>query len=171
MGVKWTEEQEKVIRLRNRNILVSAAAGSGKTAVLVERIITMLTKDDPPMDVDRLLIVTFTEAAASEMKERIRLAIEKKLMEKGVPENEIAFIHDANTELRKAELFGKVRSGQVRFLLGSTQKMGAGTNVQDRLIALHHLDVPWRPSDVGRILRTFKIKKNVEVTDNGKIII
>ena len=71
MGVKWTEEQEKVIRLRNRNILVSAAAGSGKTAVLVERIITMLTKDDPPMDVDRLLIVTFTEAAASEMKERI----------------------------------------------------------------------------------------------------
>ena len=97
--------------------------------------------------------------------------IKKKLMEKGVPENEIAFIHDANTELRKAELFGKVRSGHVRFLLGSTQKMGAGTNVQDRLIALHHLDVPWRPSDVGRILRTFKIKKNVEVTDNGKIII
>ena len=97
--------------------------------------------------------------------------IKKKLMEKGVPENEIAFIHDANTELRKAELFGKVRSGQVRFLLGSTAKMGAGTNVQDRLIALHHLDVPWRPSDVGRILRTFKIKKNVEVTDNGKIII
>ena len=97
--------------------------------------------------------------------------IKNKLMKKGVPENEIAFIHDANTELRKAELFGKVRSGQVRFLLGSTQKMGAGTNVQDRLIALHHLDVPWRPSDVGRILRTFKIKKNVEVTDNGKIII
>ena len=94
-----------------------------------------------------------------------------KLMEKGVPAEEIAFIHQANTELRKAELFGKVRSGQVRFLLGSTAKMGAGTNVQDRLIALHHLDVPWRPSDVGRILRTFKIKKNVEVTDNGKIII
>ena len=81
MGVKWTEEQEKVIRLRNRNILVSAAAGSGKTAVLVERIITMLTKDDPRMDVDRLLIVTFTEAAASEMKERNRQAIEKKMME------------------------------------------------------------------------------------------
>ena len=97
--------------------------------------------------------------------------IRNKLMEKGIPENEIAFIHDANTELRKAELFAKVRSGQVRFLLGSTAKMGAGTNVQDRLIALHHLDVPWRPSDVGRILRTFKIKKNVEVTDNGKIII
>ena len=83
--------------------------------------------------------------------------IKNKLMEKGVPEGEIAFIHDANTELRKAELFAKVRSGQVRFLLGSTAKMGAGTNVQDRLIALHHLDVPWRPSDIeqqeGRILR------------------
>ena len=97
--------------------------------------------------------------------------IRNKLIEKGVPPEEIAFIHEANTELRKVELFGKIRSGQVRFLLGSTQKMGAGTNVQDRLIALHHLDVPWRPSDVGRILRTFKIKKNVEVTDNGKIII
>ena len=97
--------------------------------------------------------------------------IRGKLIAKGVPKEEIAFIHDANTEKRKAELFAKVRSGQVRFLLGSTAKMGAGTNVQDRLIALHHLDVPWRPSDVGRILRTFKIKKNVEVTDNGKIII
>lgn len=83
--------------------------------------------------------------------------VKEKLMDKGVPGNEIAFIHDANTELRKAELFAKVRSGQVRFLLGSTAKMGAGTNVQDRLIALHHLDVPWRPSDIeqqeGRILR------------------
>ena len=83
--------------------------------------------------------------------------IRKKLIEKCVPLEEIAFIHDANTEARKTELFAKVRSGQVRFLLGSTQKMGAGTNVQDRLIALHHLDVPWRPSDIeqqeGRILR------------------
>ncbi len=76
-----------------------------------------------------------------------------KLMAKGVPENEIAFIHDANTETRKAELFAKVRSGQVRFLLGSTAKMGAGTNVQDRLIALHHLDVPWRPSEEERAKR------------------
>ena len=83
--------------------------------------------------------------------------IKRKLMNQGVPEEEIAFIHEANTELRKTELFGKVRSGQVRFLIGSTQKMGAGTNVQDRLVALHHLDVPWRPSDIeqqeGRILR------------------
>ena len=81
MKVTWTKEQQKVIDLRNRNILVSAAAGSGKTAVLVERIITMLTEDESPVDVDRLLIVTFTEAAAAEMKERIRNAIEKKLEE------------------------------------------------------------------------------------------
>ena len=82
MSVKWTSEQQKVIDLRNRNILVSAAAGSGKTAVLVERIIRRLTEDDPPTDVDRLLIVTFTEAAAAEMKERIGAAIEKKLTER-----------------------------------------------------------------------------------------
>ena len=82
MGVKWTSEQQKVIDLRDRNILVSAAAGSGKTAVLVERIIRRLTEDDPPTDVDRLLIVTFTEAAAAEMKERIGAAIEKKLSER-----------------------------------------------------------------------------------------
>lgn len=79
MGVKWTAEQQKVIDLRNRNILVSAAAGSGKTAVLVERIIQMLMDQEHPVDVDRLLIVTFTEAAAAEMKERIREAIEKSL--------------------------------------------------------------------------------------------
>ena len=93
--------------------------------------------------------------------------IKNKLVEKGVPENEIAFIHSANTDTRKAELFGKVRSGQVRFLLGSTQKMGAGTNVQDRLIALHHLDVPWRPSDIeqqeGRILRQGNENEKVKI--------
>ncbi len=79
MGVVFTKEQQQVIDLRNRNILVSAAAGSGKTAVLVERIITRLTKDEKPLNVDELLIVTFTEAAASEMKERIHSAIEKAL--------------------------------------------------------------------------------------------
>lgn len=88
-----------------------------------------------------------------------------KLVTKGVPKNEIAFIHDANTEIKKAELFAKVRSGQVRFLLGSTAKMGAGTNVQDLLIAEHHLDVPWRPSDIeqreGRIIR--QGNKNMKV--------
>ncbi len=83
--------------------------------------------------------------------------IKRKLVERGVPENEIAFIHDAETEVKKKELFAKVRSGKVRVLIGSTQKLGAGTNIQDRLIALHHLDVPWRPRDLtqreGRIKR------------------
>ena len=77
-----------------------------------------------------------------------------KLIAKGIPAEEIAYVHSANTEAKKKELFGKVRSGQIRVLLGSTQKMGAGTNVQHKLIALHHLDCPWRPSDDGRTLRT-----------------
>ena len=83
--------------------------------------------------------------------------IKHKLMARGVPESEVAFIHDADTEVKKKELFAKVRSGKVRVLIGSTQKLGAGTNVQDRLIALHHLDCPWRPRDLtqreGRIIR------------------
>ena len=83
--------------------------------------------------------------------------IHAKLLELGIPENEIAFIHNAKSEVQKKDLFGKVRSGQVRILLGSTQRMGAGTNCQQKLIALHHLDCPWRPSDLqqreGRIIR------------------
>ena len=74
--------------------------------------------------------------------------IKKKLADRGVPESEIAFIHAADTDMKKKELFAKVRSGNVRVLLGSTAKMGAGTNVQDRLIALHDLDAPWRPGDL-----------------------
>lgn len=83
--------------------------------------------------------------------------LRQKLIDRGIPAEEIAFIHDANTDLQKEELFGKVRSGRVRFLFGSTPKMGAGTNVQNRLVGLHHLDAPWRPSDLeqreGRIIR------------------
>ncbi len=94
--------------------------------------------------------------------------IRDKLMAKGVPENEIAFIHNANTETRKAELFAKVRSGQVRFLLGSTAKMGAGTNVQDRLIALHHLDVPWRPSEEERARRYIENQQRQGILLFGK---
>lgn len=86
MSVRWTKDQEKAIHLGNRNILVSAAAGSGKTAVLVERIITMLTRQKNPLDVDRLLVVTFTEAAAAEMKERVRKAVEERI--ESEPENE-----------------------------------------------------------------------------------
>ena len=81
MGVSWTREQQQVIDLRKRNILVSAAAGSGKTAVLVERIIKMITEGEHPVDIDRLLVVTFTNAAAAEMRERIGAAILAKMRE------------------------------------------------------------------------------------------
>ena len=80
--------------------------------------------------------------------------IRDKLVARGIPKEEVQFIHDADTEAKKAELFGKVRSGAVRVLMGSTQKMGAGTNVQTRLCALHHLDCPWRPADITLRLRT-----------------
>jgi hypothetical protein len=93
--------------------------------------------------------------------------LKKKLMDAGIPEEEIAFIHTADSEAKKKELFSKVRSGQVRVLLGSTAKMGAGTNVQDKLIALHDLDCPWRPSDLqqrlGRIVRQGNENEEVEI--------
>ena len=93
--------------------------------------------------------------------------VKAKLIALGVPEGEIAYIHDANTEAQKAALFSAVRSGKVRILLGSTPKMGAGTNVQTRLIAEHHLDIPWRPSDIeqreGRILRQGNENPKVEI--------
>ena len=93
--------------------------------------------------------------------------VRNKLTEKGIPKEEIAFIHEYNTEAKKAELFAKVRAGQVRILMGSTPKLGAGTNVQDRLIALHHLDCPWKPSDLeqqeGRILRQGNLNDKVKI--------
>ncbi len=93
--------------------------------------------------------------------------VREKLVGKGIPKEEIAFIHEAATETKKAELFAKVRSGQVRILLGSTAKLGAGTNIQDRLIALHHLDCPWKPSDLeqqeGRILRQGNRNSKVKI--------
>ena len=75
--------------------------------------------------------------------------IRDKLVDLGIPKEEIAFIHEANTDKQKDELFAKVRKGEIRILMGCTQKMGAGTNVQNKLIAMHDLDVPWRPADVG----------------------
>ena len=91
----------------------------------------------------------------------------EKLVARGVPRKEVAFIHEYNTETKKAELFAKVRAGQVRILMGSTPKLGAGTNIQDRLIALHHLDCPWKPSDLeqqeGRILRQGNRNKQVKI--------
>ena len=96
-----------------------------------------------------------------------QVSTKKKLIANGMPEDEIAFIHDADTEQKKEELFHKVRSGAVRVLMGSTQKMGAGTNVQDRLITMHDLDCPWRPSDLerraGRIVRQGNQNPKVDI--------
>ncbi len=93
--------------------------------------------------------------------------IRKKLIERGVPESEVRFIHEAETDVKKKELFQKVRKGEVRVLMGSTQKMGAGTNVQDRLIALHDVDCPWRPADLeqrsGRIIRQGNSNPKVDI--------
>ena len=97
--------------------------------------------------------------------------LKETLIHYGIPADEIAFIHDAKTDAQRDALFKEMRTGKKKVLIGSTDKCGTGVNVQTHLVAMHHVDCPWRPSDVGRILRTFKIKKNVEVTDNGKIII
>ena len=107
------------------------------------------------------------EPEAAPIFQDVYTDLKRKLMAKGIPEHEIAFIHDAKTEVQKSALFSKVRAGQVRVLIGSTFKMGAGTNVQRKLVALHHLDIPWRPSDIeqreGRMIRQGNENKHVEV--------
>lgn len=155
----WRDGQpEKLTQLVFCDISTPQAAGSKKVAKTLDNPILHALEQAVPEPEKPLAFTVYED-------------IRQKLIAQGMPASQIVFIHEANTEVRKKELFSKVRSGQVRVLLGSTQKMGAGTNVQDLLVALHDLDCPWRPGDVGRILRTFKIKKNVEVIDNGKIII
>jgi hypothetical protein len=104
---------------------------------------------------------------ANKRKFNVYSDIKWKLVRKGVPEEEIAFIHDCDSDIKKKELFAKVRSGQVRIIFGSTQKMGVGTNIQDKLVALHDLDCPWRPSDLeqraGRILRQGNNNDKVQI--------
>lgn len=133
-------------------------------------------KTDSPRDEDELPLLepvddlmelagASSEAVVSDFN--VYEDIRSKLIARGVPPEEIAFIHDANTEVKKKELFAKVRAGQVRVLIGSTAKMGAGTNCQDRLIALHDLDCPWRPGDLeqrsGRIVRQGNMNPDVQI--------
>lgn len=133
---------------------LSTPQGKGVLGKLVDKVQGLFAKEEEKADTEALFTNVYHD-------------IRKKLIEKGVPSEEIDFIHNANTETQKAELFAKVRSGQVRFLLGSTAKMGAGTNIQDLLIAEHHLDVPWRPSDIeqreGRIIRKGNQNKSVKI--------
>ena len=157
----------------------------GRKLGLDQRLINPLLPDDPGSKLNACVqnIARIWEAGRSEKLTQLVFCdlstpkgdgsfnvyddIRGKLIAGGIPEKEIAYIHDANTEGKKKELFSKVRKGQVRVLMGSTQKMGAGTNCQDLLVAVHHLDVPWRPSDMtqrnGRIIRQGNQNKEVQV--------
>ena len=157
----------------------------GRKLGLDQRLINPLLPDDPGSKLnacignilkiwesgktDRLTQLVFCDLSTPKKDGSFNVYddVKAKLIAKGIPEEEVAFIHDADTEAKKKELFAKVRSGQVRVLLGSTQKMGAGTNVQDRLAAVHHLDVGWRPSDMtqrnGRIIRQGNQNKEVQI--------
>lgn len=160
-----------------------AITNDGRKLGLDQRVINPLLPDEPGTKVnrcvdnvfkiwedtksDRLTQILFCDLSTPGKGFSVYDDIRSKLIARGVPENEIAFIHDANTDEKKKALFAKVRSGQVRVLMGSTAKMGAGTNVQDRLIALHDLDAPWRPGDLeqrkGRIERQGNMNETVHV--------
>ena len=158
----------------------------GRKLALDQRLINPLLPDDPGSKVNACVENTFQlwrDTAADKRTQVIFCDqstpksdgsfnvyddIKSKLISRGVPKKEIAFIHDASTDAQKSMLFSRVRSGQVRIVLASTSKMGAGTNIQDKLLALHHLDVPWRPSDVeqqeGRILRQGNTNPEVHIS-------
>ena len=160
-----------------------AITNDGRKLGLDQRVVNPLLPDEPGTKVNRCVdnvFKTWEDTKAGRLTQLIFCDlstpgkgfnvyddIKAKLIARGVPENEIAFIHDANTDEKKKALFAKVRSGQVRVLMGSTAKMGAGTNVQDRLIALHDLDAPWRPGDLeqrkGRIERQGNMNETVHV--------
>ena len=160
-----------------------AITNDGRKLGLDQRVINPLLPDEPGTKVNRcvdnvfkiwedgadkrLTQLIFCDLSTPGKGFSVYEDIKKKLVARGVPENEVAFIHDANTDEKKKALFAKVRSGQVRVLMGSTFKMGAGTNVQDRLIALHDLDAPWRPGDLeqrkGRIERQGNMNETVHV--------
>lgn len=160
-----------------------AITNDGRKLGLDQRVVNPLLPDEPGTKVnrcvdnvfkiwedtksDRLTQILFCDLSTPGKGFSVYEDIRSKLVTRGVPENEIAFIHDANTDEKKKALFAKVRSGQVRVLMGSTAKMGAGTNVQDRLIALHDLDAPWRPGDLeqrkGRIERQGNMNETVHV--------
>ncbi len=157
----------------------------GRKCALEQRLINDMLLDEPESKVNRCVENTFAvwqetmECRSAQLifcdlstpkndgTFNVYDDIRNKLVAKGIPLEEVAFIHEATTETKKAELFAKVRSGQVRVLLGSTPKLGAGTNIQDRLIALHHLDCPWKPADLeqqeGRILRRGNQNQKVKI--------
>jgi len=153
----WDEgQEEKMTQLVFCDLSTPQNVGSG-TKQTEDRL------DSPELHAVKTLTAKDESVPAFNVYDDIR----NKLVAKGIPREQIAFIHEANTDVKKKELFGKVRSGQVRVLIGSTAKMGAGTNVQDRLIALHDLDCPWRPGDLeqrsGRIIRQGNMNPEVHI--------
>lgn len=138
---------------------------TGKVAACAKNVFEIWKKTTP--DASTQMVFCDLSTPHGDGKFNVYDDLKKKLIAMGIPEDQIAYIHDANSEVQKKELFGKVRNGTVRVLLGSTFKMGAGTNVQKRLIALHHLDTPWRPADLaqrnGRIIRQGNDNPEVEI--------
>ena len=183
LGIRAEAVRDRQVEPTQDNML--KITNDGKKLALDQRLINELLPDDPNSKVNACIKNIYDIWEKSAINKSTQLVfcdmstpkgdgsfniyddIKKKLMERGIPEKEIAFIHDANNEKQKDEMFAKVRSGEIRVLIGSTQKMGAGTNVQTKLIALHDLDVPWRPADLeqraGRIVRQGNENKNVEV--------
>jgi hypothetical protein len=150
---QWTAENGAQLVFIDLSTPKSAAS---KEAAALRDLVAKAEDGDEAAQ-EKLDAMSPDELLALDSKFSVYDDLKAKLIARGIPENEVAFIHDANTELQKEELFNKVRAGRVRVLFGSTAKMGAGMNVQDRLVALHHLDAPWRPSDLeqreGRIIR------------------
>ena len=192
---EWQKEMvaglaERAEKIRDREVEPSEdnmllVTNDGRKLALDQRLINPMLPDDPDGKVSicannvyriweehkdkRLTQLVFCDLSTpkNDGKFNVYNDLKIKLSFKGIPEDEIAFIHDANTEIQKRELFAKVRKGQIRVLIGSTQKMGSGTNIQDKLIALHDLCCPWRPSDLaqrlGRIVRQGNQNPEVEV--------
>jgi len=169
-----TPNEDNMLRITN----------DGRKLALDQRLMNPLLPDDPDSKANACVERVFTIWERTKAQRSTQMIfcdlstpradgfdvyndIRDKLVARGIPKEEVQFIHDADTEAKKAELFGKVRSGAVRVLMGSTQKMGAGTNVQTRLCALHHLDCPWRPADIaqrnGRMVRQGNMNKEVSI--------
>lgn len=150
---KWNGK--KGVQLVFCDLSTPKAAVAKEAAELRELVALAENGDDAAQE--KLDAMSPDELLALDSKFSVYDDLKAKLIASGIPENEVAFIHDASTEIQKQELFAKVKTGRIRVLLGSTAKMGAGMNVQDRLVALHHMDAPWRPSDLeqreGRIIR------------------
>ncbi|MBO0468549.1 DEAD/DEAH box helicase family protein [Enterococcus plantarum] len=181
LSVRASDIQRGGVDPRDDNML--KITSDGKKIGLDQRLINPLLPDDPNSKVntaintiaqvwtdtkkERLTQLVFSDMSTPHYNDEFNIYddVKNKLIARGIPAHEIAFIHDAKTDIKKKELFAKVRKGKIRILLGSTAKMGAGTNVQDRLLVLHDLDCPWRPSDLeqraGRIVR--QGNKNKEV--------